>query len=376
MKINQKHLVIVFILILCVMTACEQAPNSREQNGVKIATGDSPFNEESTDNQAVEDEVDTTSDDSVEQKILNILSDYANLTVEQTIDCADGATLSINADVNLDGIERVSQYEYILKDITEEERASLFEVVFSERAADAEHDKRNDVWTLEIGPERNYFLYQLSYSNGGATVAGEQIIVLENRYYDLYPFEDNRLASVSDSTVTQPLEEIILICKQVVDSITESEVYATDYIHAYGNNGRRPYYKIVFKKMMDGMPITTYNNLSLLYDNDGIEMVKGALFSMNEIGLEEPILSLDKALAKLNDQAAFLNFEGKSQVTVSQITLEYVVLNSFEGPTLVTPVWRFWLGADEDERNFQRQKILAIDAVTGTLVWEERGNTM
>ena len=49
---------------------------------------------------------------------------------------------------------------------------------------------------------------------------------------------------------------------------------------------------------------------------------------------------------------------------------------SDDGRILITPVWRFLLGKDEDERNFLRQKILGIDAVTGELIWEERGETM
>ena len=63
-------------------------------------------------------------------------------------------------------------------------------------------------------------------------------------------------------------------------------------------------------------------------------------------------------------------------MTISEITLEYVAIISDDGRILITPVWRFLLGKDEDERNFLRQKILGIDAVTGELIWEERGETM
>ena len=49
---------------------------------------------------------------------------------------------------------------------------------------------------------------------------------------------------------------------------------------------------------------------------------------------------------------------------------------STEGHILVTPFQRLLLGEKEDERNFLRQKILGIDAVTGELIWEERGNTL
>ena len=68
----------------------------------------------------------------------------------------------------MEGITRVSQYEYVLEDITEERRAALFESVFPETADQAEYDEMNDVWTLDIDSAiRNYFLYQISYSNGG-----------------------------------------------------------------------------------------------------------------------------------------------------------------------------------------------------------------
>ena len=55
-----------------------------------------------------------------------------------------------------------------------------------------------------------------------------------------------------------------------------------------------------------------------------------------------------------------LDFEENDQIMVSRITLEYIVANSSEGKTLITPVWRFWLGSDDDERNFLRHKILDI----------------
>ena len=98
----------------------------------------------------------------------------------------------------------------------------------------------------------------------------------------LYPFEDNRLGSVSDSRVNASLDEAESICRQIVDSITDAGDYAADSIQAYGKSGRRPYLKLVFKRMLDGMPVTAYNDLVFLFDNDGIEKVTGSLFSVNE----------------------------------------------------------------------------------------------
>ena len=200
--------------------------------------------------------------------------------------------------------------------------------------------------------------------------------MFENRYYDLYPFEDNRLDSVSDSKVNTSLDEAESVCRQVVDSITDTGDYAVDFIHAYGNDGRRPYLKLVFKRMLDGMPVTTYNDLAFLFDNNGIEKVSGSLFSVKETGLDKKMLSLEEAVGKLQEQAALLDFDGESSIAVTEIALEYVVVMSPDGKILVTPVWRFLLGENDDERNFLRQKILGIDAVTGELIWEERGNTL
>ena len=172
-------------------------------------------------------------------------------------------SLFIDAVIDVDGINRVSQYEYLTKDITEEVRANLFQSVFLDAADEAEYDELNDVWTLDIDPDiRNYFLYQVSYSNGGTTVSGEQIIILENRYYDLYPFEDNRLSAVSDSKVGVSIDAAIGICKRTVNAITNADNYVADCVQGYGNNGRRPYYKIVFRYTLDGMPVLGYNDLT------------------------------------------------------------------------------------------------------------------
>lgn len=395
----KKRMIMAVIMTVCFMTACTQRPESEERGDIRGAVRNNEYQESRRsedgagslsdyeksalgdatvpDNSSLEDDSTESPNHSFDREVSEILAACAGTRIEQTTPAAEGTLLLISADVNVEGITRVSQYEYVLIAITEEIRADLFKSVFPETANQAEYDEMNDVWTLDIDPAiRNYFLYLISYSNGGATIPGEQIIVFENRYYDLYPFEDNRLSSVSDSRVNVSLDEAESVCRRVVDSITDTGDYAEDFIHAYGRGGRRPYLKLVFKRMLDGMPVTAYNDLVFLLDNNGIEKVSGSLFSVNEIGLEKTLLSPEEAVGKLQEQATFLDFEGESRVAVTEITLEYVVVMSPDGKILVTPVWRFLLGENEDERNFQRQKILGIDAVTGELIWEERGNTL
>lgn len=376
---NRKYIIII-VIISCFLVSCAQKPNVGERNGVRAATSEHEDTEEvqqQNTNEIITNIPESISANSVTQRNLDIFANYEGTKIERVIDVLNKESLFIDAVIDVDGINRVSQYEYLTKDITEEVRANLFQSVFLDAADEAEYDELNDVWTLDIDPDiRNYFLYQVSYSNGGTTVSGEQIIILENRYYDLYPFEDNRLSAVSDSKVDVSIDAAIGICKRTVNAITNADNYVADCVQGYGNNGRRPYYKIVFRYTLDGMPVSGYNDLTFLFDNNGIEMVKGSLFSVKEIGLTKNILSPDEAVERLQEQADFLIFEDESQIMVSKVTLEYIVINSPEGKMLITPVWRFWLGNDEDERNFLCHKILAIDALTGELIWDERGHTM
>lgn len=376
---NRKYMIII-VIISCFLVSCAQKPNVGERNGVRAATSEHEDTEEvqqQNTNEIITNIPESISANSVTQRNLDIFANYEGTKIERVIDVLNKESLFIDAVIDVDGINRVSQYEYLTKDITEEVRANLFQSVFLDAADEAEYDELNDVWTLDIDPDiRNYFLYQVSYSNGGTTVSGEQIIILENRYYDLYPFEDNRLSTVSDSKVDVSIDAAIGICKRTVNAITNADNYVADCVQGYGNNGRRPYYKIVFRYTLDGMPVSGYNDLTFLFDNNGIEMVKGSLFSVKEIGLTKNILSPDEAVERLQEQADFLIFEDESQIMVSKVTLEYIVINSPEGKMLITPVWRFWLGSDEDERNFLCHKILAIDALTGELIWDERGHTM
>ncbi len=376
---HRKYMIII-VIISCFLVSCAQKPNVGERNGVRAATSEHEDTEEvqqQNTNEIITNIPESISANSVTQRNLDIFANYEGTKIERVIDVLNKESLFIDAVIDVDGINRVSQYEYLTKDITEEVRANLFQSVFLDAADEAEYDELNDVWTLDIDPDiRNYFLYQVSYSNGGTTVSGEQIIILENRYYDLYPFEDNRLSAVSDSKVDVSIDAAIGICKRTVNAITNADNYVADCVQGYGNNGRRPYYKIVFRYTLDGMPVSGYNDLTFLFDNNGIEMVKGSLFSVKEIGLTKNILSPDEAVERLQEQADFLIFEDESQIMVSKVTLEYIVINSPEGKMLITPVWRFWLGSDEDERNFLCHKILAIDALTGELIWDERGHTM
>lgn len=394
----KKGIAMVFcVMAIYFLASCAAVPDSAERDGIKAAAGENlnggtgqtsgngkgsdtasgKNTEESQENVGdVKTEEPSGEEKSPEEQNAEILAAAAGTKIEKTMKRADGKELLIDAGVDVEGVGRISLYRYVLESVTEGIRQKLFESVFPTRASEMKHDERNNVWELRNSSQGgDYWLYLISFSNGGTTIPGEEIIVLEYRYYDLYPFEDNRLKAVSDSRAAVSAEEAAEACGEIAEAVAAGDDLAVDYIHAYGTGGRRPYYKIVFKRMLDGMPVTTYNNLSFLYDNEGLEKVWGSLFSVEETGLEAPILTAEEAVDSLERQAVYLNFEERTRLFVSEIAPEYVTLMTSTGDILITPVWRFRLGEDADERNYLREKILAINAVTGDLIWEERGNT-
>ena len=309
----------------------------------------------------------------VEEQNKEIISESNGLCIEQTVGTAEGEKIVINGMVDTGDIEYISRYRYVLQPVTEKLREELFQAYFGECAVKAKYD---DLWRLDnssVGGD--YYLYTTPYPRAGLTVSGEEIFQIEYRRVDLYPFKDNLLEDATMSKANVTLDEAIKKCDNIINGMSSLENMTVDYVHAYGTAGRRPYYKIVYKKYLDQLPVTAYNDLYFLVDDEGIEKVYGAIYSVEETGLEIPILSAKDAIEILADNIALINFEKENSIFVGKITLEYIVINSPSGETYVTPAWRFCIGDTENKRNILRDYILAVDAVTGEIIQEERGNT-
>ena len=61
--------------------------------------------------------------------------------------------------------------------------------------------------------------------------------------------------------VSIPLEDVISLCGTITDAIAPQNSYTADTVLPYGNQGRRPYYTIFFRRTAGGMPIIGYNDL-------------------------------------------------------------------------------------------------------------------
>lgn len=376
MKIKRQVIALALALLQIVaLAACAETPDSIDRDGIVVAGTNN--DEDKVNDPAVPSEsTSAPASKTPAEESIAIISDSNGQHIKMDVDTPDGNKLCIDAVVKADGITQISKYNYVLVPISEELRESLFAARFGNRASEFEYDELNHVWTLSNSSSvADYYLYNTYNPMAGETVPGEESFSLEYRKVDLYPFEDNLLESVSNSAVTLPLDEVISLCNQLVGAITNQEDYTVDYVHAYGTNGRRPYYKLVYKRVLDGMPVTGYNDLIFLIDSDGIEKVYGSIFDVEKVELQEPIISVEAAAAVLSGNIAQVSFGDNEMLSIGKITLEYLVSQNMMGEALIIPVWRFWIGDTEDQMNLNRGKIIAVDAVTGELIQGERGHT-
>lgn len=376
MKIKRQVIALALALLQIVaLAACAETPDSIDRDGIVVAGTNN--DEDKVNDPAVPSEsTSAPASKTPAEESIAIISDSNGQHIKMDVDTPDGNKLCIDAVVKADGITQISKYNYVLVPISEELRESLFAARFGNRASEFEYDELNHVWTLSNSSSvADYYLYNTYNPMAGETVPGEESFSLEYRKIDLYPFEDNLLESVSSSAITLPLDEVISLCNQLVGAITNQEDYTVDYVHAYGTNGRRPYYKLVYKRVLDGMPVTGYNDLIFLVDSDGIEKVYGSIFDVEKVELQEPIISVEAAAAVLSGNIAQVSFGDNEMLSIGKITLEYLVSQNMMGEASIIPVWRFWIGDTEDQMNLNRGKIIAVDAVTGELIQGERGHT-
>ena len=133
----------------------------------------------------------------------------------------------------------------------------------------------------------------------GPAIPGEKLSSLTYRLVDLYPFEDNLLSSLEQCNASISAETATALCDEIVKKIAPELDYQVDAIRPYGSQGRRPYYEIFYRQVADGMPITSFNDLTFKVDSDGIQYIGGALYSLAPQEMPEQILSLEAAVSIL-----------------------------------------------------------------------------
>ena len=369
-----------FMLSPFLLTACAQQEIIEDQDfSSSIAESD-------MDVEKVESGSDTQQDVSVDISNKDILAAIAGTSVTQTIESSTGRVISIDAQVDVDGIGRVSCYRYIPQQFTEESRKALLKKMFPAESWDvnnaAVYDTEEAAWKF-VTPRGESWIYQVDVSE----IPDEQIMNLERvdekidylkeskvssvRVSDEFSLEEYKLLmEISSACVPMDIEQI---GQKMIETAMGIETYSCNYMHICESEGNK-YVKAVFKQVIDGMPVTVWHNFGTVTTRTSggfPEKEWGSLFSTEEIGLEKPILTLAEAVAAMQEQIDSLQMQ-ETQICVTKISLEYLAVISSEGVPEIVPVWRFWLGNDELERSMKCEQIFAVDAVGGELIWENR----
>ena len=368
---NSRMMLISILLCLTLLAACQPAPDKPTNSDTSSYPDISVSQSSNTD----ENSTDAGSDiDSISNSNMELVRSVNGTTMNETITTADGKQISLNAQVNTESVENVQQYQYEVLPVTDELRKTLFTTYFGERASEAVYDQRNDVWELHNSESiGDYYLYEHTMAMAGESVPGEEIFTLQYRDVNLYPFEDNLLSSLGECGVSTPLEDVISLCSTITDAIAPQSNYTADTVLPYGSQGRRPYYKIFFRRTADGMSITGYNDLSFWVDSNGIQTISGALYELTAQPIFSDLLTLEDAVSTLRENAALIDFYGEDTLTVGAISLEYIVTLTETQEAVVVPAWRFQIGSDDDALMINRMRVLAVNAVTGELIQGERG---
>ena len=139
-------------------------------------------------------------------------------------------------------------------------------------------------------------------------------------------------------------------------------------------------YWIVYRRELDGVPVIANWDLKFFVTQNEVVKMVGTLYEVQELSLEQQIISMDDALASLEKHASLIDYDFleisyffEETIPVSKITFEYLVLPGSDGRYIVTPIWRFQLGETENQRNILRDKVIAVNALTGELIAQYRG---
>ncbi len=313
-------------------------------------------------------------------------AEYTGETITQVIEGADGRKIMIDAQVHSEGIGEVSCYRYIPVPFTEEHRTDLFTEMHPAESWDvleaAVYYPETDAWEF-VTPMGAAWIYQITHSeipdeevlNHENTSAGisspvKQVFPVVIRK-DIMDAENMLLLEKAFQAVSP--NEIEQLGLYDIGSIDKNGSYICSFIHLCETEDGKTYIKAVFKKMLDGMPVTVWHDFSTVTGNDSPFPVKirGSLFAEEEIGLEKPILSVSEAVNVLQKQIDRIPIQ-EEPLSVKKICLEYLSVISSEGELLIVPVWRFYAGEDEAAQSLKSEELIAVNAISGELIWERR----
>mgnify|MGYP007089407302 FL=1 len=348
------------ILVCLILFGCKAPPNA-----IETKTIDTPLsNEESVEVPVSEPEKDP----------IEMIREYNGLQVTGEFQSAEGRTLRIDGTVQVNDTNKVGIYRYIPSTITDDMRQKIFNIYFGDRAKDVVCvDDNQDIWQLGETMSGDFYIYQTNFTMDSS---GDIVFNLSYRRPNLNYLDENLLSSIDDSKCSISLEDAKTECGDFLAALCEEETYEADVILAYGKEGALPFYKITCRRVLDGLPVISYNDFYFFVDDNGIERIRGGIYKFEETEKAKEytqVLSPEDAMKCLADYIEGINFYKSDILEIHNIRLEYAVEQQNGGEAYIIPVWRFEIGMDENEAVMNRYKILAVNIFTGSIIQEKRG---
>lgn len=299
------------------------------------------------------------------------------INISDLFSVTDELCFDIDAHVSTGNVNRVSLYEYIPMTISDIQRSNLLKVYLQERVNEVYHNTvgYSDSWILMNDSEYYHFGY-----NRSPQYIDESGFFLINQKVGLVGLTRGMRNSLED--VGFPLPDAFAQCDLLIKSVVGDSKYIPCIVRPIST--ARPNvegaYWIVYRKEIDGIPIIANWDLQFYVTTNEVVKMVGTLYEVQELSLEQDIISVDEALESFKKNAVLINFDFleisyffEDTIPITKITFEYLVLPGSDGRYIVTPIWRFQLGETEEQRNILRDKVIAINALTGELIAEYRG---
>ena len=314
---------------------------------------------------------------SIEEYNLQLVHQCNESVVSESFMATDKLKFEIHARVSTGNVDRVSLYEYIPMAISDTQRINLLQVYFQERVNEVYHNTvgYSNSWVLMNESEYYHFGY-----NRSPQYIDESGFFLINQKVGLVDLTDGMRESLDD--VGFPLSDAYSQCNVLIEAVVGNTKYMPSIIRPIST--ARPTVKgaywIVYRRELDGVPVIANWDLKFFVTQNEVVKMVGTLYEVQELSLEQQIISMDDALASLEKHASLIDYDFleisyffEETIPVSKITFEYLVLPGSDGRYIVTPIWRFQLGETEDQRNILRDKVIAVNALTGELIAQYRG---
>lgn len=316
-------------------------------------------------------------------------NEYSVETITQFMEGSDGRKISIDAQVYSDGIDQVSCYRYVPEPFTEEMRNALLKEMHPAETWNVVeatvYNSEKDAWEF-MTPAGKSWSYQITHSD----IPREDILChrettavanLSPDIKQVFPIliegegdtiDEYTLSTLSKVADTIPAE-IIQFGLYDIGAIDYNDSYSCDLIHVCETMDGQFYIKAVFRKTIDGIPVTAWHNFGTITGKGSPFPIKiwGSLFSEEEIGIDQPVLPAGEAVAAMQQQIDQIPIQ-EEPLTITKISLEYLSVISSDGELLIVPVWRFWAGENEKARSLRSEEIIAVNALNGELIWEKR----